>query len=102
MKNTIGRLSIERTAELLNMSPLSVQGALINQALDIGGAWKNVGSTTYTYYVSPYKVGKLIGMSIEEVLGEDIPKLRMVFLPNKKVTFIRDDEKEHLKTAANT
>lgn len=97
MKNTIGRLSIERTAELLNMSPLSVQGALVNKALDIGGAWKNAGSTTYTYYVSPYKVGRLIGMSIEEVLGKDIPKIRVVVLPNKKVSIVWEDEsKEHI------
>ena len=45
------RVPVQVAAEILGMSALSVQGALIHQALPIGGAWKNEGSTCYTYHI---------------------------------------------------
>ena len=50
MKPTIqvARVSVQRAVELLGLSPLSVQGALINKALTIEGAWENEGSSCYT------------------------------------------------------
>lgn len=63
-----GRVSIARAAKLLNMSPLSVKGALIHKALPIGGAWKNEDSTCYTYHISPAKLAEYLGMDIEQVL----------------------------------
>ncbi len=63
-----GRVSVKRAAELLNMSPLSVKGALIHKALPIGGAWKNEESTCYTYHISPAKLADYLGMEVEQVL----------------------------------
>lgn len=64
----VARVPVSRAAELLGLSPLSVQGALISKALPIGGAWKNEGSTCYTYHISPQQLGLYIGMSKEEVM----------------------------------
>lgn len=62
------RVPLNVAAELLGLSVLSVQGALINKALPIGGAWKNQDSTCYTYHISPQQLGLYIGMSKEEVI----------------------------------
>ncbi len=63
-----GRVSVKRAAELLDMSVLSVQGALIHNALPIGGAWKNENSTCYTYHISPAKLADYLGITVEEVM----------------------------------
>jgi hypothetical protein len=69
MKETyVARVSLKRAAELLGLSILSVQGALINKALPIGGAWKNENSTCYTYHVSPQQLALYIGLTKEEVM----------------------------------
>lgn len=69
MKTTyVARVSVQRAAELLGLSVLSVQGALINKALPIGGAWKNEGSTCYTYHISPQQLALYIGSTKEEVM----------------------------------
>lgn len=62
------RVPLHIAAELLGLSVLSVQGALINKALPIGGAWKNPDSTCYTYHISPQQLGLYIGMTKEEVI----------------------------------
>lgn len=66
----VARVSVKRAAELLGLSPLSVQGALIDRALPIGGAWKNENSTTYTYHISPQKLGEYVGLTKEQVIDE--------------------------------
>lgn len=70
MKKTIyvSRVSVQTAAKLLGLSPLSVQGALINKALPIGGAWKNPDSSCYTYHISPQQLGLYIGLTKEEVM----------------------------------
>lgn len=61
------RVPVPVAAEILGMSALSVQGALIHQALPIGGAWKNEGSTCYTYHISPKKLSEYTGIDIEDI-----------------------------------
>ncbi len=62
------RVPVKIAAELLGLSVLSVQGALTCKALPIGGAWKNEGSTCYTYHISPQQLALYIGVSKEEVM----------------------------------
>jgi hypothetical protein len=64
----VSRVSVQIAAELLGLSVLSVQGALISKALPIGGAWKNEGSSCYTYHISPHQLALYIGITKEEVL----------------------------------
>lgn len=66
----VARVSVQRAAELLGLSVISVQGALINKALPIGGAWKNETSSCYTYHISPQQLALYIGITKEEVIGE--------------------------------
>lgn len=66
-----GRVSVKRAAELLGLSPLSVKGALINNALPIGGAWKNENSECYTYHISPAKLADYLGMKVDQVTNEN-------------------------------
>ena len=61
------RVPVEKAAKLLGLSVLSVQGALQAQALDIGGSWKNAGSTTNTYYVGMGKLASFMGISKEDL-----------------------------------
>lgn len=67
----VARVSVQRAADLLGLSVLSVQGALINKALPIGGAWKNENSSCYTYHISPQQLALYIGLTKEEVLESD-------------------------------
>ncbi len=61
------RVPVEKAAKLLGLSVLSVQGALQAGALDIGGTWKNTGSTTNTYYVGCGRLANFMGISKEEL-----------------------------------
>lgn len=62
------RVPVNVAADLLGLSVLSVQGALVNKALPIGGAWKNQNSTCYTYHISPQQLGMYMGITKEEVM----------------------------------
>ena len=64
----ISRVPVKVAAELLGLSILSVQGALVCKALPIGGARKNEGSTCYTYHISPQQLALYIGLTKEEVM----------------------------------
>lgn len=64
-------VSVKRAADLLGMSPFSVQGALKAKALPIGGAWKNDNSTCYKYHISAYLLANYLGITVEEVLGNE-------------------------------
>lgn len=68
MIKIISRVSPQVAGEILNLSVQSVQGALIANALPIGGAWKNPGSSTYTYYISAQKLAEFVGITKQEVL----------------------------------
>lgn len=64
----ISRVSVQKAAELLGLSVLSVQGALIEKALPIGGAWKNEGSSCYTYHISPQQLALYTGLTKEQII----------------------------------
>jgi hypothetical protein len=64
----VARVPVQKASELLGLSVLSVQGALIHKALPIGGAWKNEGSSCYTYHISPQQLALYIGVTKEEVM----------------------------------
>jgi len=61
------RVPVNIASELLGLSIVSVQGALINKALPIGGAWKNENSTCYTYHISPQQLALYIGITKEDI-----------------------------------
>lgn len=61
------RIAIQTAAKLLGLSVLSVQGALQAKALDIGGSWKNTGSTTNTYYIGCGKLANFMGIEKDEL-----------------------------------
>ncbi len=64
----VSRVPVQKAAKLLGLSALSVQGALIEKALPIGGAWKNEGSSYYTYHISAQQLALYIGITKEEVI----------------------------------
>ncbi|HCL03110.1 MAG TPA: hypothetical protein DHW61_12005 [Lachnoclostridium phytofermentans] len=64
----VSRVPVAIAAELLGLSILSVQGALINNALPIGGAWKNEKSSCYTYHISPQQLALYIGSTKEDIM----------------------------------
>jgi hypothetical protein len=72
MKETlVARVPVQRAAELLGLSVVSVQGALINKALPIGGAWKNENSTCYTYHISPQQLSLYTGITKDKIMECD-------------------------------
>lgn len=70
----VSRVPVQIAAELLGLSALSVQGALIHKALPIGGAWKNEGSSCYTYHISPQQLALYIGVTKEDIMNYCISK----------------------------
>lgn len=68
MSERVERVPVLVAAKILGMSPLSVQGALIHRALPIGGAWKNDGSTTYCYHISPHLLSEYTGIPEEKIM----------------------------------
>ena len=61
------KVSVEKAARILGISPLSVQCALREKALPIGCAWKNEGSSTWKYHVSIKLLSEYSGFSEEEI-----------------------------------
>jgi hypothetical protein len=64
----VARVPVSIAANFLGLSVTSVQGALVNKALPIGGAWKNESSTCYTYHISPQQLALYIGCTKEEIM----------------------------------
>lgn len=64
----VARVPVSIAANFLGLSVASVQGALVNKALPIGGAWKNENSTCYTYHISPQQLALYIGCTKEEIM----------------------------------
>lgn len=63
-------ISPKRAALLLNKSIPSIYGILQYNALPIGAAWKNPGSSKWSYEISAHKIAEHLGISVEEVIGE--------------------------------
>lgn len=57
-------------AKILNVSTLTVQCGMRCGALPIGSAWKNEGSSCWTYLISAQLLGNFLGKSREEILQE--------------------------------
>lgn len=78
MKVTIinNRVDVRKASKLLGLSVLSLQGALINRALPLGGAWKNEGSDCFSYYVGKHQLGEFLGITKEE-LEEELEKIKL-------------------------
>lgn len=80
------RVTVTDASKVLNLSILSVQGALKNSALPIGGAWKNEGSDCYTYYISAYQLSNFMGITKEELL-ERIEQNNNGGMENEKINY---------------
>ena len=57
-------------AKILNVSVLTVQCGMRCGALPIGSAWKNEGSSCWTYLISAQMLGNFVGKTKEEILQE--------------------------------
>ena len=63
----IDKISIPEAAKILNKSELFVRIAMQREAIDIGSALIMPGSTKYSYFVSPSRLAKEKGITVEEV-----------------------------------
>ena len=61
------RVPVRIAAQILGLSALTVQESLKAKALPIGGAWKNEGSTCWTFHISPHLLAQYIGATDEEI-----------------------------------
>lgn len=61
------RVPVKVAAKILGMTPLTLQESLKAKALPIGGAWKNEGSTCWTFHISPHLLAQYIGATDEEL-----------------------------------
>lgn len=61
------RVTVDRASKLLGISRLSIQCGLREGKLPFGTAWKNEGSSTFTYLIYPGKFAECLGISIEEL-----------------------------------
>lgn len=61
------RVPVAVAAKILGMTPLTIQEALKAKALPIGGAWKNEGSSCWTFHISPHLLAEYIGATDEEL-----------------------------------
>lgn len=67
MLGTKERVPVKVAAKILGMTPLTLQESLKAKALPIGGAWKNEGSTCWTFHISPHLLAQYIGATDEEL-----------------------------------
>ena len=58
---------IQVAAKLLGLSELSVRGLLIYKPGAIGYAWKNEESGYWKYHISPYLLGRYVGMTKADI-----------------------------------
>lgn len=61
------RVSVENASKILKISKISLQCALKQKALPIGGAWINEGSACYTYYISSHKLCEFLGITEDKL-----------------------------------
>lgn len=61
------RITIAKASELIGLSRLSLQCGLRENKLPFGTAWKNKGSSVYTYLIYPAKFAEYLGISVEEL-----------------------------------
>lgn len=61
------RVTVKTASRLLGISPFSLQCGLRDNKLPFGSAWKNEGSSTHTYLISPAKFADYLGISMKEL-----------------------------------
>ena len=69
---------MQAAAKLLELSELSVRGLLIYKPGAIGYAWKNEESGYWKYHISPYLLGRYVGMTKAEIYKLYIENIRKV------------------------
>ena len=65
------RITVKRAAELTGLSQLTIRLGLQYGSLPFGSAIKTSKHRT-VYYISPAKLAEYLGMTIEQVKGDDI------------------------------
>ncbi len=63
------RVTVKRAAEILGMTPLTVQYGVKTGELPIGHAIKSQSGLRTNIYISPHLLSKLTGLSVEEIKG---------------------------------
>lgn len=61
-------VTTEEAAEILGVGRITIQEGMKCGALEIGAAFKQTGSTTWTFIISAGKLGDFLGVSREEIL----------------------------------
>lgn len=65
------RITVKRAAELTGLSQLTIRLGLQYGSLPFGSAIKTSKHRT-VYHISPAKLAEYLGMTIEQVKGDDI------------------------------
>ncbi len=63
------RITVQRTAELMGVTPLTIRIGIINGELPIGAAI-HTGKQRTNYHISPAKLAEYLGITVEQVKGE--------------------------------
>lgn len=61
-------VTTKEAAEILGVGQLTIQEGMKCGALQIGAAFQQTDSTTWTYIISAGKLGDFLGVSREEIL----------------------------------
>lgn len=61
------KITIAKASDLIGLSRLSIQCGLRENKLPFGTAWKNEGSSVYTYLIYPGKLAEYMGMTMEQL-----------------------------------
>lgn len=69
------KITVPEAAKLMELSDLFVRVAMQRGVIDIGVAERMPGSSQYSYYVSPSRLAREMGVSVEYVF-EEVRKLR--------------------------
>lgn len=65
------RISVKRAAELTGLSQLTVREGIKAGVLEFGRAIPSPNGHRTTIHISPAKLGEYLGLSVEEVKGEE-------------------------------
>ncbi len=69
MKETyMARVSVQRAAELMGVTPLTIRVGIANGELPIGVAI-HTGKLRTNYHISPAKLADYLGLTVEQIKG---------------------------------
>lgn len=63
-------VTVQEAGTILGVCALTIQQGMKCGALDIGAAFKQEDSTTWTYIISAGKLAKFLGVTREEILDK--------------------------------